>query len=409
MKLLHTSDWHLGKTLYGKKRYDEFEQFLDWLAALVVQEGITALLVAGDVFDTAVPSNRSLELYYQFLGRIAHTGCRHIVVTAGNHDSPSLLTAPKELLRFLNIHVVGNITGNLDDEVFLLFDEQGAPELIVCAVPYLRDRDVRTSEEGETSDLKIQKTVDGIRDHYAQVAARAEGILSRLGKKIPVAAMGHLFAAGGQTIEGDGVREVSVGSLAQVRGDVFSPTIDYAALGHLHVPQIVGGMETRRYSGSPIPMGFGEAAQTKTVVVVDFQPPSPVIRTVLVPRFQELAQLRGDWKAISAQIAELSKRAAPVWLEIIYDGDDVLGKLAEHINAAVSDTALSVLSVKDLRRTSAMLSAMHAAESLEELTEEDIFRRCLTANNIPEANGEGLLATFREAVAGMHAEDVNAE
>ena len=96
MKILHTSDWHLGRSLYGKKRYDEFSEFLDWLGKTIEEECIDLLLVAGDIFDTSTPSNRAQKLYYRFLCRVAGSCCRHIVVIAGNHDSPSFLNAPKE-------------------------------------------------------------------------------------------------------------------------------------------------------------------------------------------------------------------------------------------------------------------------------------------------------------------------
>ena len=153
MKILHTSDWHLGRSLYGRKRYDEFSAFLDWLTQTIENEGIDALLVAGDVFDTSTPSNRAQELYYRFLCRVSTSCCRHVVVIAGNHDSPSFLNAPKELLRALNVYVVGSMTDPLEDEVIVLHkDEQ--PEAIVCAVPYLRDKDIRTVEPGETIDDK---------------------------------------------------------------------------------------------------------------------------------------------------------------------------------------------------------------------------------------------------------------
>ena len=126
--------------------------------------------------------------------------------------------------------------------------------------------------------------------------------------------MGHLFAAGGRTVDGDGVRELYIGSLAQVRTDVFPACIDYLALGHLHIPQIVGGSDFIRYSGSPLPIGFGEAEQDKCVVLVEFSGPSPQVTNIPVPRFQELKTLRGDWPAIAREIEELKSRGArPGW------------------------------------------------------------------------------------------------
>ena len=158
MKFLHTSDWHLGRSLYGRKRYEEFTAFLDWLTQTIEDEKIDALLVAGDVFDTSTPSNRAQELYYRFLCRVAASCCRHVVVVAGNHDSPSFLNAPKELLRALNVYVVGSMTEAYEDEVFIL-QADDKPEAIVCAVPYLRDKDIRTVEPGETIDDKNAKLV----------------------------------------------------------------------------------------------------------------------------------------------------------------------------------------------------------------------------------------------------------
>ncbi|MDD4458087.1 MAG: exonuclease subunit SbcD, partial [Syntrophotalea acetylenica] len=247
MKLLHTSDWHIGRTLYGRKRYEEFEAFLDWLVRVIQQHRIDALLVAGDVFDTSAPSNRAQQLYYRLLCRVAASCCRHVVIVAGNHDSPSFLSAPKELLKALDVHVVGSPGEDPQDEVLVLRDKQGRPELIVCAVPYLRDRDIRVAQAGESIEDKERSLVDGIRRHYAEVAARAEGRRAELYAEVPIVATGHLFAAGAQTVDGDGVRELYVGSLAHVNSGIFPDCFDYLALGHLHVPQKVSGLETMRY------------------------------------------------------------------------------------------------------------------------------------------------------------------
>jgi len=113
MKVLHTSDWHLGRSLYGRKRYDEFDKFLNWLVSIIEQEQVDILLIAGDVFDTSTPSNRAQELYYRFLCQVATSCCHYVVVIAGNHDSPTFLNAPKELLRALNVYVVGAMTENM--------------------------------------------------------------------------------------------------------------------------------------------------------------------------------------------------------------------------------------------------------------------------------------------------------
>lgn len=314
MKILHTSDWHIGRTLYGRKRYEEFEAFLAWLDKTINEQEVDVLLVAGDVFDTNAPSNRAQELYYSFLSRISKSCCRHIIIIAGNHDSPSFLNAPKELLKALNVHVVGGSASSLEDEVLVLFDKQDAPELIVCAVPYLRDRDIRTTEAGENIEDKERKLVDGIRDHYEAVATLAEEKRRAFNIDLPIVGMGHLFTSGGRTIDGDGVRELYIGSLAHVTAEIFPTSFNYLALGHLHIPQKIGGREHMRYSGSPLPMGFGEANQKKSVCLVELNNSEPSVCLIDVPLFQELRQITGDWDVVDQQINALVGSKSKCWL-----------------------------------------------------------------------------------------------
>ncbi|MGP5302480.1 exonuclease SbcCD subunit D C-terminal domain-containing protein [Psychrobacter celer] len=274
LTVLHTSDWHLGRRLYGRMRYDEFAAFLGWLETAISEQHVDVLIVAGDIFDTMTPSNRAQALYYEFLGRVSRSCCQHIVIVAGNHDSPTFLDAPSHVLKFLNVHVIGTACEDLNDEVLVLDDTDGAPHCIIAAVPYLRDRDVRSSSAGESMDSKDANVIKGIRAHYDNVASIAKAKQAQLIKShqrhIPIIATGHLFAAGGTTTEDDGVRDLYVGSLGKVSADMFDDGFDYVALGHLHVPQRVGGRETIRYSGSPIAMGFGEARQQKQVLLIQF-------------------------------------------------------------------------------------------------------------------------------------------
>ncbi|HCH27136.1 MULTISPECIES: exonuclease SbcCD subunit D C-terminal domain-containing protein [Psychrobacter] len=274
LTVLHTSDWHLGRRLYGRMRYDEFAAFLGWLETTISEQHVDVLIVAGDIFDTMTPSNRAQALYYEFLGRVSRSCCQHIVIVAGNHDSPTFLDAPSHVLKFLNVHVIGTACEDLNDEVLVLDSTDGAPHCIIAAVPYLRDRDVRSSSAGESMDSKDANVIKGIRAHYDNVASIAKAKQAQLIKShqrhIPIIATGHLFAAGGTTTEDDGVRELYVGSLGKVSADMFDDGFDYVALGHLHVPQRVGGRETIRYSGSPIAMGFGEARQQKQVLLIQF-------------------------------------------------------------------------------------------------------------------------------------------
>ena len=413
LTMLHTSDWHLGRSLYGRSRYAEFEAFLGWLAEIIEREEVEVLLVAGDVFDTSAPGNRVQQLYYRFLCKVAGSGCRHVVVIAGNHDSPSFLTAPRELLRSLNIHVVGTVGDHDDEEVLVLTTDDGAAEAIVCAVPYLRDRMIRSVEAGESVADKERKLVEGIREHYREVIDRAETIRAKQERPVPIVGMGHLFTAGGQTVEGDGVRELYVGSLAHVPAGIFPDTLDYLALGHLHVPQLVGGCEARRYSGSPLPMGFGEARQKKSVCLVRFASPdapqSPLISTIEIPIFQQLKRVAGNWQEITEAIEELVADEARVWLEVVYDGHEIVGGMRERLDEMVAGTDLEILRIKNNRIFARVLEQNACQETLGDLDVHQVFTRCLEINEVPGEQWESLRHAYREAVLSVLEDDPETE
>ncbi len=409
IRVLHTADWHIGRTLCGRKRYEEFEAFLTWLADIIQQREINILLVAGDIFDTSTPSNRAQELYYRFLRRVSASSCRHVVVVAGNHDSPSFLDAPRELLKALNVHVMGSASENPEDEVLVLCDEQDTPKMIVCAVPYLRDRDIRIAEAGESVEDKEWKLIEGIRTHYAAVAAIAEQKRAELGSNIPIVAMGHLFTTGGQTVDGDGVRELYVGSLAHVTAGIFPECYNYLALGHLHVPQQVNDSEIIRYSGSPLPMGFEEAEQQKSVCQVEFLNTTTLVQLIDVPVFQQIERIKGDWNSISSRIHDLSATGSQAWLEIVYDGEEVIGDLRERLESAISWTQLKILRMKNNRIIDRVLGQLQEEDTLADLNENEVFKRCLDKHAVPEEQRPELLRAYQETLSSLYEDDTQAE
>jgi len=409
MKILHTSDWHIGRALYGRKRYEEQEAFLDWLAGTIEKEQVDILLVAGDIFDNSVPSNRAQEMYYRFLCRVSNSQCRHVAVIAGNHDSPSFLDAPRELLRFLDVHVVGGVSENLEDEVLALKDGDGKVELILCAVPYLRDRDVRSSEALESVEEKEQKLVEGITAHYKTVLKTAEKQRDELEQPVPIVAMGHLFAAGGETVEGDGVRNLYVGSLARVGKDAFPDIIDYLALGHLHAPQKVAGTDNMRYCGSPIALGFAEAQKEKVVCLVEFQDGKARVSEIPVPRFRELQVIEGDLVAVSKELEKLKKTGTEAWLEIDYKGDEIPGNLRKNLDQVVDGTGIEILRVKNDRVLQRTMGSGEEIELLENLDLDNVFERCLEAHGVPGEQREDLTAAYREIITEIQEADSNKE
>ncbi|MBI9093359.1 MAG: exonuclease SbcCD subunit D C-terminal domain-containing protein [Sphaerochaeta sp.] len=412
MKLLHTSDWHLGRMLYRQKRYEEFTLFLDWLLDTISEQQIDILLISGDIFDTTTPSNLAQSLYYNFLSRLSQTSCHSTVIIGGNHDSPTFLNAPKTLLQAFAVYVVGSKADTAEDEVLTLYHD-GKPEAIVCAVPYLRDRDIRSVEPGESLEDKNTKLAEGMKSHYEEVCALAvkkrEACEMDGYPSVPIIAMGHLFAAGGQTIDGDGVRDLYVGSLSHIGSDMFPSSIDYLALGHLHVPQLVGGFSHMRYCGSPIPMGFGEAKQDKQVVIVEFDGIEITIKPILVPCFQQLVSISGSLEQIATAIEKLKYEESHAWLEIEYTGNDASGNLREQVEELLEGSSLVVTILKNKRTTDSVLNSMHEQETLEDLDTSEVFKRRMDAEEIPEDERIELTASYNEIVRTLEEYDRSAE
>lgn len=399
MKILHTSDWHIGSTLYGRKRYDETEQFLHWLVETIKDNSIETLLVAGDIFDTSTPSNTAQELYYRFLNEVSGTTCRHVIVTGGNHDSPSFLDAPKALLKAFNVHVVGSAAEREEDKVYVLKDADNNPEVIVCAVPFLRDRDVRQSSEGESYRDKENRLVEGIISHYQKVYEEACKERNELGKSLPIVGMGHLFIAGSSIYkrsgETNGERDLYVGSLGQVPADRL-PSFDYFALGHLHIPQKVAGSETIRYSGSPMAMNFDEIHQQKSVVIVDIHEQNVDIQTVPVPAFRHFEQIKGDWDSIEASLKRLKEKSFAGWVEVIYEGQEVIGNLRERVYKLVENTSIEVLKIQNAMLFNAVMKQYEKEVELQDLNPTDVFDQCLIDHGIPDDQKIVLKGLFSE-------------
>jgi exonuclease SbcD len=332
-----------------------------------------------------------------------------VIIIGGNHDSPSLLEAPRELLRLFQIHVIGRGTESPEDEVIILKDGAGRDKLIICAIPYLRDRDIRLSRAGETTDEKSDNLIQGITAHYRSVCALAKERQTASPDSPPIVATGHMFTAGGHRVDGDGVRDLYVGSLAHVDAALLPDYIDYLALGHLHSPQKVGESETRRYCGSPLPMSFSEAKVEKCVLLVNCAKSPPDITTQPVPCFQKLSRLNGSLEDILTGIEILKTQNESIWLEIIYDGEEIIVDLQTALREAIKDSDLEILRIVNNRIVEQILQQSNPDETLENMSEEQVFQRCLDAHNTPATQQPELLQLFRETLRAVHEDDENAE
>jgi exonuclease SbcD len=282
VKVLHTSDWHLGQSFYGHDRTFEHEMVLGWLAETLESEEIDALLVAGDVFDNANPSAASQRLFYGFLSEAKRRlPSLRVVIIAGNHDSPGRLEAPSPLFRALDTSVVGQARrlsdGSVDcgRMVMPLADRDGRVKAWCMAVPFLRPGDLPRVETD--ADAYGQ----GVSLLYREVLESAR---ARRHPGQAILAMGHCHMRGAQVSE-ESERRIVIGGAEALGSEVFGGGIAYAALGHFHRAQAVGGAEHVRYSGSPLPLAFAETGYPHQVVVITLVGESvESIRPVRVPR-----------------------------------------------------------------------------------------------------------------------------
>lgn len=255
VKLLHTSDWHLGQNLYGFSRLFEQQIFLSDLLESIKAEQTDVLLISGDIFDVSNPSADAMKTYYNFLYTAAARFPQlQIILIAGNHDSPSRLEAPKELLQLFNITVVGTIEttpkGRLNTEKLVVPVIKNKQRVGLCiAVPFVRNGDY--PHQG-AFNLTYEQSVENIYRESCEYA-----LANRLPGEFLIA-MGHLYAQGGEYSSDARTERPIMGGINAVDIDALSPEILYTALGHLHKPQSLSKEQNIRYSGSPIPMSFSE-------------------------------------------------------------------------------------------------------------------------------------------------------
>ncbi|UKA24841.1 exonuclease SbcCD subunit D C-terminal domain-containing protein [Photobacterium damselae subsp. damselae] len=268
MKIIHTSDWHLGHQLHGYNREYEHQAFLDWLADELETQQADALLVAGDIFDTANPPASSWRMLYRFLAKISKTLPNlDVVMIGGNHDSPSKLDAPHELLKAFDLHMVGGIhrleDGSLDVERMLvpITNKEQQIAAYVLAVPFLRSADLRTDNLDENDDRLIK----GVEALYGEMTQAARKLLT---PEQAMIGMGHVYMASGQLSEMS-ERRVLGGNQHALPASIFADDMSYVALGHLHLAQKVAKKEYVRYSGSPIPLSMSERNYKHQILAVE--------------------------------------------------------------------------------------------------------------------------------------------
>lgn len=403
MRLLHTSDWHLGRKLYDRPRIEEHQQFLDWLLQLIEAKQIDVLLLAGDVFDSSIPPARVVDMFYHFLFRLYKETTATAVIIAGNHDSAMRLAAAREFLKIARIHLIGSMPSEAAQYVIPI--TKNGEEIAVVALPYL--------PEGEIlSHVSFEKQIDSTRRYREAIKMLYQKSLQAIPQEIPKIIMGHFFLAGGQM--SDSERTIQVGGSLPLTSEDLPSEVNYIALGHLHRPQRFqqNGCPII-YSGSPIPLTFKEAEHAKKLYMIDVKSNKQIeIDEIVVPIFRPLVRVTGTFSQIIA-MAETEQWEGKL-IEVIIDIDMPQIGLSDQIREAFSKQGGEVASVKT--------ELIHPQDELELSAEEvtsqspvDIFKRFYIERYGQPENEESekifvsYQKTFNELMAHWHKKQAREE
>lgn len=400
MRIIHTADWHLGQFFYTKSRAAEHQAFLDWLLEKAEAQQADAIIVAGDIFDTGSPPSYARELYNRFVVRLQQTRCQ-LVVLGGNHDSVAMLNESRELLACLNTRVIAAASDDVSQQVLMLNRRDGQPGALLCAIPFLRPRDILRSQSGQSGREKQQSLLEAITDHYQRCWQEALRQREALGLTLPIIATGHLTTLG--VTKSDAVRDIYIGTLDAFPADCFPPA-DYIALGHIHRAQRIANSDHIRYSGSPIPLSFDELGKAKNVFQVDFDAGRFVAAEALpIPSFQPMQMIKGSLEQIEQQLAALTPdpQGRTIWLDIEIVTEAYLSELQRRIQELTAPLPVEVVLLRRSREQREQVIARQNNETLSELSVEEVFsRRLAQETDEPErqARASALFAQTLEAV-----------
>lgn len=376
MRLIHTSDWHLGQFFYTKSRAPEHQAFLDWLLAQAIEYQVDAIIVAGDIFDTGSPPSYARELYNRFVVKLQQAGCQ-LVVLGGNHDSVATLNESRELLACLNTRVIAAASSEPDEQVLMLSTRDGKPGALLCAIPFLRPRDITLSRAGQSGREKQQTLLEAITLHYQRCWQAAVTRREALGLTLPIIATGHLTTVG--VTKSDAVRDIYIGTLDAFPAQAFPPA-DYIALGHIHRAQRIANSDHIRYSGSPIPLSFDELGKEKSVFLVEFSAGQlSQVTPLSVPLFQPMQMIKGSLEEIERQLAAIQPRedGKRVWLDIEIVTQAWLNDIQRRIQELTDGLPAEVVLLRRSREQREQGIARQQNETLSELSVGEVFSRRL--------------------------------
>ena len=411
LKLCHTSDWHLGHTLHGHPREHEHERFLAFLLDLLEREAVDALIVAGDIFDTANPPATAQAMFYRFLADArARLPKLDVVVVSGNHDSAPRLGAADPVLRAIGVRVVGAVPRvgsggrapvDAGAMVVPLHDRNNEVAAWVAAVPYLRPADLPTLDLPEGAD----PLVEGVRHVYGQVLGEARG---RRKAEQALIATGHCHMIDAQRSEGS-ERPILGGLKHALPVDLFPEDVSYAALGHIHLAQPVGEHEHVRYSGSPIPLSMPEESYPHEVRLARFEGGALVGQTkVRIPRAVDVIRVPGEeadgLERVIGQLERLEVAASlprerQPFLEVRVRLSEPVPDLRRQIEAAIAERPVRLVKITtEYTGRDLPLAESSPRRDLGDLQVEEVFRQAYARRYEGEPSAP-LLRAFHEVAA----------
>jgi exonuclease SbcD len=413
MKILHTSDWHLGQSFFTKSRKDEHQSFINWLLQQVTRYQIDAVIIAGDIFDTGTPPSYAREMYNQFVVDMAQKNCV-LVVLGGNHDSVSTLNESKQLLARLNTYVIASTAAGSEQQIIQLKNQDSEVGAILCAIPFIRPRDVIQSEAGQTGLQKQQNLGAAIKAHYSQLYQQAVAVRESNKLNVPIVATGHLTALG--VSQSESVRDIYVGTLEGFAADGFPPA-DYIALGHIHRSQIVAKKNHIRYSGSPIALSFDELGTHKKVLLVEFSQGlksgefETTVSPIEVPVFQPMAVIKGDLGQIQQALLDLPSHDSeiPTWLCIEVQIEDYLSDLPQRIQTLSQGLNVEVLQLRRQRNVNRGSLMQIQQETLDELSPIEVFQKRLEMECFDGDDGQELRTRIQQQFQNILSETEDPE
>ncbi len=363
----------------GKSRAAEHRLFFAWLLEIINSRQVDALIVAGDIFDTGSPPSYAREMYNRFIVDIHRSGCQ-LIILAGNHDSVATLNESREILACLNTHVISCVADDSSNFIIPLGTRTGETGAILCAIPFIRSRDVTLSHSGQSTEEKQQAMQQAIAAYYQDLYQQADNYRKENKLCVPVIMSGHLATVGASTT--DSVRDIYIGTLNAFPASAF-PAADYIALGHIHKPQKVAKSEHIRYSGSPLALSFDEATSSKSVLLLEFEGAKlKQLDSLKIPVWQPMRIIKGDLKQIEKQLKSLPDSfelddEQRIWVEVVVSAEDYINDLQTHIQKFAEDLPIDILRLRRERKQQASALQIQQKETLQELAVMDVFERRL--------------------------------